>query len=119
VDPSIESLISSHNPLYSYHPNNTKLNLAKYYSAYGIRNSFGMDINSITGKLWNTENGEYSYDEISLVQPGFNSGWAKMMRPIQRNNNTSVSDLVVLNGSHYSDPEFSWILPVDVTDIEF
>lgn len=42
-----------------------------------------------------------------------------MMRPIQRNNNTSVSDLVVLNGSHYSDLEFSWILPVDVTDIEF
>lgn len=60
-----------------------------------------------------------SYDEISLVQPGFNSGWAKMMRPIQRNNNTSVSDLVVLNGSRYSDPEYSWILPVDVTDIEF
>ena len=119
VDPSMESLIPSHNPLYSYNPNNTKLNLAKYYYAYGIRNSFGMDIDPLTGKLWNTENGEDSYDEINLVQPGFNSGWSKIMGPIQRNNNTSVSDLVVLNGSHYSDPEFSWRLPVGVTDIEF
>jgi glucose/arabinose dehydrogenase len=41
------------------------------------------------------------------------------MGPIQRNNNTSVSDLVVLNGSHYSDPEFSWRVAVGVTDIEF
>jgi aldose sugar dehydrogenase len=60
-----------------------------------------------------------TYDEISIVQPGFNGEWSKIMGPIQRNNNTSVSDLLVLNGSHYSDPEFSWILPVDVTDIEF
>ena len=82
VDPSSESLIPSHNPLYSYHPNNTKLNLAEYYYAYGIRNSFGMDIDLLTGKLCNTENGEDSYDEINLVQPGFNSGWSKIMGPI-------------------------------------
>ena len=41
------------------------------------------------------------------------------MGPISRNNDTLVSDLVVLDGSHYSDPEFSWRLPVGVTDIEF
>jgi len=119
VDPSIESLLPSHNPFYSYNSNNTKLNLTEYYYAYGIRNSFGMDIDPLTGKLWNTENGEDNYDEINLVQPGFNSGWSKIMGPIQRSNNTSVSELVVLNGSHYSDPEFSWRLPVGVTDIEF
>ncbi len=93
--------------------------LTEYYYAYGIRNSFGMDIDPLTGKLWNTENGEDNYDEINLVQLGFNSGWSKIMGPISRNNNTSVSDLVVLNGSHYSDPEFSWRQPVGVTDIEF
>jgi aldose sugar dehydrogenase len=119
VNPSMESFMSSHNPLYPYHSNNTKLNLTEYYYAYGIRNSFGMDIDPLTGKLWNTENGEDNYDEINLVQPGFNSGWSKIMGPISRNNNTSVSDLVVLNGSHYSDPEFSWRQPVGVTDIEF
>ena len=32
---------------------------------------------------------------------------------------TSVSDLIVFNGSHYSDPELSWRKPVGVTDIEF
>lgn len=119
VDPSIESLVPYHNPLYPYNSNNTKLNLTDYYYAYGIRNSFGMDIDPLTGILWNTENGEDNYDEINLVQLGFNSGWSKIMGPIQRNNNTSVSDLVFLNGSHYSDPEFSWRVPVGVTDIEF
>ncbi len=119
VDPSIESLIPPHIPLYSHNPNNTKLNLANYYYAYGIRNSFGIDFDPLTGNLWNTENGEDIYDEINLIQPGFNRGWFKIMGPIQRNNSTSVSDLVVLNASHYSDPEFSWRVPVGVTDIEF
>ena len=119
VNPLMESFMSSHNPFYPDHSNNTKINLTEYYYAYGIRNSFGMDIDPLTGKLWNTENGEDNYDEINLVQPGFNSGWAKIMGPIQRNNNTSVSDLVMSNGSHYSDPKFSWRLPVGVTDIEF
>jgi aldose sugar dehydrogenase len=44
--------------------------LNKYY-AYGIRNSFGMDFDPVTGKLWDTENGGGG-DEINLVEPGFN-----------------------------------------------
>ena len=27
------------------------------YYAYGIRNSFGIDFDPVTGKLWETENG--------------------------------------------------------------
>ena len=53
-------------------------NLAKYF-AYGIRNSFGLAFDSVTGKLWDTENGPASYDEINLVEPGFNSGWMRIM----------------------------------------
>jgi len=119
VNPSIESYKSLNSPSYPYQSNNTKINVTEYYIAYGIRNSFGMDIDPLTGNLWDTENGEDSYDEINLIQPGFNSGWSKIMGPISRNNDTLVSDLVVLNGSHYSDPEYSWRLPVGVTDIEF
>jgi glucose/arabinose dehydrogenase len=119
VNPSVESYKSLNSLSYPYQSNNTKINLTEYYIAYGIRNSFGMDIDPLTGNLWDTENGEDSYDEINLIQPGFNSGWSKIMGPISRNNNTLVSDLVALNGSHYSDPEFSWRLPVGVTDIEF
>jgi aldose sugar dehydrogenase len=28
-----------------------------YYYAYGIRNSFGIDFDPLTGNLWDTENG--------------------------------------------------------------
>lgn len=48
----------------------------KYY-AYGIRNSFGIDFDPLTRNLWDTENGPAYGDEINLVEPGFNSGWAK------------------------------------------
>jgi aldose sugar dehydrogenase len=46
--------------------------------AYGIRNSFGIDFDPVTGKLWDTENGPTYGDEINLVEPGFNSGWNKV-----------------------------------------
>ncbi len=49
--------------------------------AYGIRNSFGMDVDPMTGNLWISENGEDAYDEINLVRPGFNSGWIQIMGP--------------------------------------
>ena len=45
------------------------------YFAYGIRNSFGMDFDPITGKLWLSENGVYTNDEINLIESGFNGGW--------------------------------------------
>jgi aldose sugar dehydrogenase len=51
------------------HPSN------KYYS-YGIRNSFGMDFDPVTGNLWDTENGPQYGDEINLVEQGSNGGWA-------------------------------------------
>jgi len=44
------------------------------YFAYGIRNSFGMDFDPI-GKLWLSENGVYTNDEINLIESGFNGGW--------------------------------------------
>jgi glucose/arabinose dehydrogenase len=91
--------------------------LAKYY-AYGIRNSFGMAFDPVTGRLWDTENGPSSYDEINLVRSGFNSGWLQIMGPDARDAQ-SVSDLYQVTGSQYSDPEFSWLNPVGVTAIAF
>ncbi|MEO9294107.1 MAG: PQQ-dependent sugar dehydrogenase [Nitrososphaera sp.] len=91
--------------------------LEKVY-AYGIRNSFGMDFDPVTGTLWVTENGPDKYDEINVVQPGFDSGWDRFTGPIARSNATAA-DLVMLDGAHYADPAFSWQLPVGVTDIEF
>ena len=94
-------------------------NLSKYY-AYGIRNSFGLAIDPVTGILWDTENGPDGFDEINIVRPGFNSGWAIVMGPIERSNVTSENDLVnFLGSSSYADPVFSWGRAVGVTDIEF
>lgn len=89
-----------------------------YYYAYGIRNSFGLAVDPLTGKLWDTENGADKFDEINVVPPGFNSGWKKLMGPIALSNVTE-SQLFNLQGSKYADPVFSWRRSIGVTDIEF
>ena len=104
------------NPFYNYTGSMDKLH--QYY-AYGIRNSFGMEFDPMTGKLWMTENGDDVYDEINIVEPGFNSGWHKIMGPIVRTNMTIENDLIIFDGAKYGDPIFSWYAPVGVTDIEF
>jgi aldose sugar dehydrogenase len=89
----------------------TPMNL---YYAYGIRNSFGINFDPVTGNLWDTENGPGEGDEINLVKPGFNSGWAQVqgISTSSSNNNDqgfSVSDLVDFDGRGiYSEPEFEW-----------
>src|ERR687893_176008 len=94
-------------------------NLSKYY-AYGIRNSFGLAIDPLTGTLWDTENGPTRNDEINIVRPGFNSGWEKVTGPIERSNMTAENDLVnILEPSSYTNPVFTWGRSVGVTDIEF
>jgi aldose sugar dehydrogenase len=103
------------NPFYGYSGDMEKL---KRYYAYGIRNSFGMDFDPVTGRLWITENGPDEYDEINVIEPGFNSGWHRVMGPISRTD-AKVDDLVSFNGSSYRDPAFSWQSPIGVTDIEF
>ena len=99
------------NPFYS------NSDTSKYF-AYGIRNSFGITIDPITGTLWETENGPSEYDEINIVKPGFNSGWLQFMGPMSRSDN-SINDLHALPNSFYSDPQLSWREPVALTDIEF
>ena len=61
----------------------------------------------MTGKLWDAENGEDVFDEINLVEPGFNSGWKQVMGPISANTGVSESNLVNIPGSQYADPVFS------------
>jgi glucose/arabinose dehydrogenase len=86
--------------------------------AYGIRNSFGMTLDPLTKSLWISDNGPDTYDEVDLVQPGFNGGWAKLSGPISRSN-ISAADLVNIRGSNYSDPVFSWQRTVAPTGLDF
>lgn len=102
-----------------FESNNEKMQ--KYY-AYGIRNSFGLAIDPISGLLWDTENGDDSYDEINIVYSGFNSGWNQIMGPISHSDieqSDLEEELVVFEGSKYADPVFSWEEQVGVTDLEF
>jgi glucose/arabinose dehydrogenase len=114
--------------------------MTDYYYAYGVRNSFGMDFDPVTGKLWDTENGPTYGDEINLVEPGFNSGWIKVMGLSKNggdsgdsnsnhdstvgnnnnNNNALPHGLVTFNGKGiYRDPEFVWKQPVGPTVLKF
>ena len=95
------------------------LEVARYY-AYGIRNSFGMALDPVTGLLWMTENGPSSYDEVNRVDPGLNSGWVRLMGPDERDpDGTEFLWNVPGAGLTYSDPEFSWLTPIAPTGIVF
>jgi glucose/arabinose dehydrogenase len=106
------------------------------YYAYGIRNSFGIAFDPVTGKLWDTENGPSWGDELNLVEPGFNSGWAKVLgtwtvnemineeesREINKGEPSSSipADLIDFNGKgQYSPPELTWDETIAPTAIAF
>jgi aldose sugar dehydrogenase len=100
------------------------------YYAYGIRQSFGMDFDPLTGKLWDTENGANWGDEINLVEPGFNSGWTKVQgiwKDHVSDDNFNASnvtydplDLVNFDAKgKYRSPEFVWKYTVGPTALIF
>ena len=104
------------------------------YYAYGVKNSFGIDFDPVTKKLWLTENGPRFGDEINLAEPGFNSGSDKIFGIWRVNEEgkklladgkgdgdgdsgggeyvtvgNNPKDLVYFGGKgHYSSPEFIW-----------
>jgi glucose/arabinose dehydrogenase len=43
--------------------------------SYGHRNPQGLDINPVTGELWEVEFGPKGGDELNLIKPGKNYGW--------------------------------------------
>jgi len=103
-----------------------------YYYAYGIRNSFGIDFDPLTGNLWDTENGPAYGDEINLVKPGFNSGytpiqgiWSHGVDPKSNISTWKIASpnsntLVDFDGrGNYSAPEFIWAETIGVTGIKF
>ena len=115
-------LLGNEYPLYAYY-------------AYGIRNSFGIDFDPVTGKLWDTENGPQFGDEINLVEPGFNSGSDRVYGIWESNdlgdmlkdkNGESIAvgdnpqNLVNFDGKgHYSPPEFTWVKTIAPTGLSF
>ena len=92
--------------------------------AMGVRNSFGLAIDPVTQNLWETENGEGTYDEINMIYEKFNGGWALNIGPSHRSDSEISNNLDRINDSEfqdysYSDPKFSWYDTVSPTAISF
>jgi glucose/arabinose dehydrogenase len=93
--------------------------LNKYY-AYGIRNSFGIGFDELTGNLWETENGRSTDDEINLVLPGFNSGWREVIGFSNMEPDFNKENLEDFGGKGtYRDPEFIWRDTIAPTSVLF
>lgn len=98
--------------------------LDKYYG-YGIRNSFGIGFDSITGYLWDTENGSHYGDEINIIKPGFNSGWRQVLGTPSLYKSMTGQDfdrnkLITFNNKgKYYDPALTWNQTIAPTTIAF
>ena len=115
--------------------------------AYGLRNSFGMAFDPLSGALWEQENGDDTFSELNRADRGFNSGWIQIMGPASRIGQykeiettfgsqnlqqlrwppTNIADsaaeararLFMLPGARFSDPELSWKWEVAPAAIAF
>src|SRR5687767_1305549 len=98
--------------------------LDKYYG-YGIRNSFGIGFDPLTGILWETENGSNYGDEINIILPGFNGGWRQGLGLSTeyenfKNKEFDKNKLILFDGKGtYYDPVFTWVDTVAPTAITF
>jgi aldose sugar dehydrogenase len=86
------------------------------YYAIGVRNSYGLTVDPVTGKLWDTENGPTCCDEINLVPPYFNNGWGVL---VDSRNKTQIAAIPHYKNYTYHDPQFMWEKPVAPTAISF
>jgi aldose sugar dehydrogenase len=121
-------------------------NVQKIFS-YGHRNSIGMAFDPKAGNLWLEENGDDSFTELNLVEPGMNGGWVQIAGPVSRiaqykeietserffglqqirwpptnianTPEEALARLFMLRGAHYSDPEFAWKFEVAPAGLGF
>jgi glucose/arabinose dehydrogenase len=115
--------------------------------AYGLRNTFGMAFDPQSGALWLEQNGDDTFTELGRVLPGMNGGWVQIMGPVSRlaeykaietspqfnglqqvrwppsliadTPEEALSRLVMFEGAHYADPDFSWKFEVAPAGLGF
>lgn len=84
--------------------------LPEIYS-YGHRNAQGLDIHPETGDLWLSEMGPRGGDELNLIKPGKNYGWATITYGIEYNGNKVGEGITQKEGLeqpvYYWDPVLS------------
>jgi glucose/arabinose dehydrogenase len=52
--------------------------------AYGLRNTFGIAFDPVSGSLWDQQNTDDAFDELNRVERGMNGGWIQIMGPVER-----------------------------------
>ncbi len=52
--------------------------------AYGLRNTFGIAVDPLSGNLWDQQNADDAFDELNRVERGMNGGWIQAMGPVSR-----------------------------------
>jgi aldose sugar dehydrogenase len=52
--------------------------------AYGLRNTFGIAFDPVSGNLWDQQNTDDAFDELNRVERGMNGGWIQIMGPVDR-----------------------------------
>lgn len=87
----------------------------RYIYAYGIRNSYGIGIDPLTGRLWQSENGTSQIEEVNYLPPGCNSGWESTFGFTF----PPPANLFVVPGSSYSQPEFEFRVTAAPTSVAF
>ncbi len=121
-------------------------NIQKIF-AYGIRNTFGMAFDPVSGELWLEQNADNAFTELGRVEPGMNGGWVQIMGLAERIAEfkaiettppfvglqqarwppTNIAGtpqegrlrLFMLPGAHYTNPELSWKYEVAPAGIGF
>ncbi len=121
-------------------------NIQKVFG-YGVRNSFGLAFDPISGNLFTEENGDDSNTELNLVEAGFNGGWVQIdgllaniadYKAIETSPRyfglqqvrwppTLIADtpeealarLFLLPGANYTDPLFTWKYEIAPAGIGF
>jgi glucose/arabinose dehydrogenase len=111
------------------------VNIQKVFS-YGHRNGFGMAFDHVSGRLWETENGDDTFSELNVMVAGMNSGWIQAAGPLSRfaefktiettqfnsalqqvrfpptrlayTAGLALARMFMLPGAVYRDPDFSW-----------
>lgn len=64
--------IPSDNPLY----NAVNPLVKKEVYAFGFRNTYSLVSDFITGSIWGAEVGQGTWEEVNIIKPGKNYGWA-------------------------------------------
>lgn len=92
------------------------MNAAPSVYSYGHRNPQGMDINPVTGEIWENEHGPKGGDEINVIKPKANFGWPLTTFGINYNG-TKITDNTTLPG--ITEPIHFWVPSIGPGDGTF